>query len=473
MKQRTITAKEEESIRAYYRHPGVRARVEEFCGGKDFSCEYLVGFGPGLLRRGWRRPLRLTVGRTGLTGLMEEGLDLFRSVWDTSSTLAVWDVEYFNLDSWRGLYRDQDGHFALIEPAWRAITSLLNRYGVRFIDDTTASGYHFVSRIPFSSPVHARVESIGRIEESLARRYRGTAEGDEKRRRPVGEREALGYSGIGRLMEYLCHRVIAEVNGGDSPIPATISDTAGGGSGRGREGINLDITQYADPIYMRTIRTTFSTHQKHKVYTRLVGEDTAREVGVFAALPRAGLDYRELTRFRRDLSAAAEYSGRVGGFIPDAAAGWKSVLEDYLASPLHRFHADFDEYRPGRSGRPPELDPASLPPCVAAATKNPNPELLRPTNLRNLCRVLMRRKWHPRRIADYIRARYEEDHGWEVDWNKYHPEVRANFWSRVFCGMISTGLDRFEDFNCDSLQASGFCPSPRCGFSLAESGGGA
>ena len=33
------------AIRNYYLRDAVRARVEEFCGGRPFTCEYLVGFG--------------------------------------------------------------------------------------------------------------------------------------------------------------------------------------------------------------------------------------------------------------------------------------------------------------------------------------------------------------------------------------------------------------------------------------------
>lgn len=272
---------------------------------------------------------------------MEEGLDLFRSVWDRDATLAVWDVEYFNLDTWAGLYGDQIAYFELMEPTYRLIEELLDGYGIPHLNDTTASGYHFVSRIPFSSPVHARLEAIGAPERSLMEKYAVVPGGDNKRTRPLPERDARGYSAIGRLTEFLCHRVI-ERSAGRGPLPVMISDVASARTPRGREGMNLDITQYADPLFMRDIRTSFSTHQKHKVYVGRIGQELARRLPVYATVPRGTLSSKELLEIRRDLDRAAEYAGAVSSAIPDAAAGWGRVIEDYLASPLYRFHRDFD-----------------------------------------------------------------------------------------------------------------------------------
>ncbi|MCX6358095.1 MAG: hypothetical protein NT045_09550, partial [Candidatus Aureabacteria bacterium] len=186
------------AIRAYYRDESVRARIREFCGGSPFTCEYMVGSGEALVRQGYQRPLRLT-HEAGLGGLMDEALDIYRAVWDTEATLAIWDVEYYNLDSWTDLYRNQLHYFGLMEPVYDAIERFFDSYGIPHISDTTASGYHFVSRIPFSSPVHRRLEGIGKPERSLLEKYATLPGGDNKRRRPVPGRDANGYSAIGRL----------------------------------------------------------------------------------------------------------------------------------------------------------------------------------------------------------------------------------------------------------------------------------
>lgn len=467
---RVLSEDEFRSIQGYYRHDAVRARVREFCGGKTFSCEYLVGFGEFLVRQGYRRPLRLAE-EDGLVGLMEDGLDLFRSVWDRASTLAVWDVEYFNLDTWAGLYGEQLEHFNLMEPSYLLIERLLDSYGIPHLNDTTASGYHFVSRIPFDSPVHARLEAVGAPERGLMEKYALVPGGDNKRKRPLPERDARGYSGIGRLMEFLCHRVI-EKSGGGAPLQVKISDVATARTQRGREGLNLDITQYADPLFMRDIRTSFSTHQKHKVYVGRVGEGLARELPVYATVPRGTLSCAELLEVRRNLNRAAEYAAAVSSAIPDAARGWGRVIDDYLASRLCAFHRDFDSVEHEPPERWPEtywrLDLSALPPCAAQAIRNANWGLVTPTSIQTVCRTLMSMGWHPKHIGGLIRSYYEQPLDWGTDWSKYHAETRANFWARVYCGLISTGLDRLADFTCVSQQEKGFCPQTWCGFSLED-----
>ena len=460
-----------EAVREYYRDRNVRERIREFCGGKRFTCEYLVGFGEFLARNGYRRPLRLTNRQEELAGMMDQGLDIFRAVWDKKATLAVWDVEYFNLDTWHGLYRNQLSYFGLMEPVYRAIEGLMEEYGIPHINDSTSSGYHFISLIPFSSPVHRKLERIGHPEESLLKKYSEVHNDDSKRTRPLTKRAGRGYSGIGRLHEFLSHLVIRRTRK-ESPIPVTISDAAVGRMARGREGMSLDITQYADPLYMRDIRTTFSTHQKHKVYPGKVGRRTGRQLPVFATLPRNDLSFQELFLLRQDLKQAARYAGRCSGIIPEAAAGWERVIKDYRASTLFTFHRDFDAVSHEPVTRWPntywKLDLDTLPPCAANAIRNANWGLLNPTSLQNFCRVLFAIGWHPKHIAGLIRSYYETRPGWKIDWQKYHPETRANFWCRIYCGLIATGTDTLDDFNCVAQQEKGYCVHPYCGFSLKD-----
>ena len=455
-------------IREYYRNESVRERIREFCGGKVFSCEYLVGCGEHLRRRGYRK-LLILAEQPDLPDLMEDGLDLFRSVWDKNATLAVWDVEYFNLDTWSDLYRHQLDYFELMEPTYTVIENLLREYLIPHINDCTSSGYHFISEIPFSSPVHKRLEGIGHLEKSLSEKYALVPGGDNKRKRPLPEREGKGYSGIGRLIEFLCHRVIREARD-HSPLEITISDTATGRNPRGREGMSLDITQYGDPLYMRDIRTSFSTHQKHKIHIKRVGIENGRDLPVQATVPRNDLSFPDLFEIRKDLKRAAEYAATNRTVIPDASEGWERVLDDYLASPLYAFHRQFDEVEQEPPSRWPEtywkLELDSLPPCAAGALRNAKQELVIPTNLQNLCRIFFALGWHPKHIAGLIRSYYKRDLGWYTDWIKYNPETRANFWARIYCGLLVAGLDTLKDFNCASQAEKGICPLPRCGYNL-------
>jgi len=460
-----------EAVREYYRDKNVRERVDEFCGGKKFTCEYIVGFGEFLARNGYRRPLRLSNRQNDLAGMMDQGLDVFRAVWDKKATLAVWDVEYFNLDTWHGLYRNQLTYFELMEPVYQAIEELLAEYNIPHINDCTSSGYHFVSLIPFASPVHRKLERIGFPEETLLEKYSQVHGGDDKRSRILSERAGRGYSAIGRLHEFFCHLIIQRTRE-SSPIPVAISDTAVGRMQRGREGMSLDITQYADPLYMRDIRTTFSTHQKHKVYLGKVGRETGRQLPVFATLPRNKLSIQELFKLRKDLRLAADYAKKCSGIIPDASSGWERAIKDYRQSELFAFHQDFDRV----SHEPPErwkhtywkLDLDAIPPCAASAIRNPTWGILNPTSILNLCRVLFANGWHPKHIAGLIRSYYETMDGWNTDWEKYHAATRANFWARIYCGMIATGTDTLSDFRCVAHQEKGYCVHPYCGFNLGD-----
>ncbi len=472
MLSQIMSKKEFEKIRRYYRNEAVRRRIKEFNGGDEPTYEYLVGFGEFLARKGYRRPLKLIEGNDSIEGLMEMGLDLFRSVWDRKATLAVWDVEYFNLDSWKGLYQDQLTHFELMEPTYQAIRKTMDGYGVPCLNDSTASGYHYISLIPFSSPVHRRLEEVGPVEETLLEKYGRVPGGDYKRKRPVTERDARGYSGIGRLIEFLSHEVIRKARR-ESKLHITISDAVHDRTDRGREGMNLDITQYADPLYMRDIRITFSTHQKHKVHVGKVGIKTARQFPVYATVPRNGLSFRELFEIRKDLEKATEYAAQCTGVIPDASAGWEKVIEKYLASPLSRFHREFDSVRHEPPKRWPKtywkLDLKTLPACAGNSLRNATWGLTSPTSLQTFCRVLFSQGWHPKHIAGLIRSYYEKvELNWPINWEKYHAETRANFWARIYCGMIVTGVDSLDDFDCIHQSEKGYCPYPWCGFKLDD-----
>ena len=358
-----------------------------------------------------------------------------------------------------------------MEPSYLKIDSLMSEYGIPHLNDSTSSGYHFISQIPFSSPVHRRLEEIGHLEDSLKEKYARVQSDDDKRKRPVPERDALGYSAIGRLMEYLSHRVIDEA-GPESPIPITVSDAAVMRVERGREGMSMDITQYGDPLYMRDIRTTFSTHQKHKVYVGRVGKKLARRMPVYATVPRDNLSYRELFRIRKDLKLAAEYASQCSGTIPDAAVGWDRVISDYRRSRLYQFHQEFDSIEHDPPHTWPyaywKLDLSTLPPCAANTIRNACWGLLNPTCLQTLCRILYADGWHPKHIAGLVRSYYESREGWGVDWEKYNPETRADFWVRIYCGLIVTGVDTLKDFDCRHQQAKGFCPVHWCGFKLED-----
>ena len=85
-----------------------------------------------------------------------------------------------------------------------------------------------------------------------------------------------------------------------------------------------------------------------------------------------------------------------------------------------------------------------------------------------MLRVLLAVWWHPRHIAGLIRSKFERDFGWGEMWYRYDASTRANFYTRMFAGLITTGQDELVDFNCRSCQEKRYCPAEPCGSNLLD-----
>ena len=158
----------------------------------------------------------------------------------------------------------------------------------------------------------------------------------------------------------------------------------------------------------------------------------------------------ELLEVRGDLDSAREYAATAPAIIPKASKGWRKLLDDYRESSLFAFHRQFDavSHDPEKRWKETYLkcDLQKMPACVAMPLMNANPWLLMPTNIQTVCRYFYAAGWHPKHIGGLIRAYYSQGPYWPVSWTKYNAETRANFWTRVYCGMIVTGTNDLEDF---------------------------
>jgi hypothetical protein len=168
---------------------------------------------------------------------------------------------------------------------------------------------------------------------------------------------------------------------------------------------------------------------------------------------------------RRSEAEVRELARRACVRIPEQSFGTAKLLEEYLGSPLRRFHAFFysDRHDPKeRWSETYEHTPESLfPPCLRTLVQNPNDLLLKPAGMQLITRCLLARGWHPRHIAGYIRSIFENPaFGWGVRWGDYSAGIRADFYTRIFAGLRATGLDALVDFNCTSTREKGFCHSP-------------
>jgi hypothetical protein len=447
-----------EQIAAYYRDPAVRSRIAEYCGGSEsfparFSAVGLAGFGG---RRGLRSAdtAPVPVDATDLARLFDEGADVCRSFADGCGTLLQLDVDYVNPDDPYEANRDPRTCFARLEPVYRAVQDALTGFGVTTLALMTGRGYHFTARAPLGTPLHDALITIASLSLALGARY----EADEARH-PLAVSMGSAHEGAGRLVEHLAHGVVHALRG-RTAVPVTAADVPPPGRG---PFICLDFTAYGDPLFSRYARCAFSSHQK-----AALGPSSDSGPPFVIALPRESLPVGELLAARSDPATAAHLAESMSARIPDIceAAEWVQL---YGASPLARLHRHFDSVPPAptlAAEAYAHVAPAALPKCVRVALESPNPGLLVPTALRAVTLVLWSRGWHPRRIADLLRARYEADHGWGDLWRRYEPAARADFYVRLFTGLVVDGLDDASDFTCASQQRRGGCPGGDCGHEL-------
>lgn len=459
------------AIREYYRYASVRRRIAEYCGGiaeepEEFSCVYLVGYGVGEKRPFCPEP-HASMETARFAELLESGADVLRSIWDRSSLLGILDIEYANWDYPAEVFFRPAEVFAKMEPLYRTILRCFRALGAEPLTILTGQGYHFVFRIPMDCAAFPRLAAHGSVSAHLiewSNRF-GARFG-----RKISRLEAAAYEALGRLVELLVHRIFREYESlpGErgERIPAVPTDVAVGhvGPSGHREAISLDLSLYGDPLPRRATRCPFSVYQKHRVLSEKFGERAGREIPTPVLLPRSeGSDLGTLLEARVDGNRAARLAERSSVRIPDISGSLLGWLRDYECSSLSRIHHEMET-----SGLDRPTDPTNLPPCIAHCLREPNPHLLKPTNLQALTRVLLAGGWKPTEIAALVRSRYEEDHDWGDLWEKYDAATRARFYVRLFSGLVQTGVDREIDLNCLSQQEKGYCWQPFCGFNLAD-----
>jgi len=488
----------------YYKSENVIKRMLEYCGAdisefeleqdcdrlvnskklkiasESMSTEYLVGWGKKLLEERGRE--FESVRNYSLGWLLDNSFDVFRSVWDSKSMLFVIDVEYYSKKYPQIPYIDQEYTFKCIEPYFMIIKDILQEYGILPMIIATGQGYHFVFQVNTDSEAFDALSRIGHVEDTLLGKYSHLPEGS-RRERMVSEKEGCAYDGVGKLLEYIYHKVVQSIHGRDDLLPLMVGDISVGNEKM--EAISFDLSGYANPIFMRDIRLPFSTHQKHKVHPYKIGHENAKLIPIQIAVPRyvpgqVELSLKEIFELRRHYAKTAEFAGKISCRIPVYNEEVQTMVNEYLSSKLYEFHKDFDmtHQEPYSSWEYTydKFDLSQIPPCVAHVLANPNPTLLQPTQIQTLVRVLAGKQWwHPKHIAGLIRSKYERNYGWEVDFFKYDANTWACSWVRIYAGMMAVGTDDLCDFNCISHQEKGiswagkpYCVKPNCGYSLGS-----
>jgi len=457
-------------IRSYYKTSVIQKKIAEYCGADEcdpykFSCEYLVGVKEGISNNEYF----LSVPNDKIFWLFDIGADIFRSVWDKESVLFILDFEYYNLlYPAEAYFKPYDVYYKL-EEIYQRVKNIYQKYKLNYISIQTGQGYHFVFKLPINNSLFSDLLSLGYLESTLKGKYATTT---ARRKRPVPQEVGIVFHTAGRIIEFICYQLFSNLSNNYKGLPVVFSDVSVGN--RNKEAISLDLSMYADPIYMRDIRVPFSVYQKHRIYHKF--KLSTQDIPPFIVLVRENSgneyfdSYKEIISVRTNVKKVIDLAEQISCKIPDSGDGLALLLEEYKSSLLYKIHKDFDSCEHDD----PKIwyktydrfETKILPPCVRHCLEYPNDHLLKPTNLQTLTRVLLKLNWHPKHIAGLIRSKYERNYGWGDTWYKYDAASRANFYVRIYSDLILSGVDKEEDLNCLSHYEKGYCWKPNCGFKL-------
>ncbi|MEW5895924.1 MAG: hypothetical protein AB1650_09270 [Candidatus Omnitrophota bacterium] len=438
-------------IREYYEDSYVQARMIEFMGGKraeESTCVYLLKC--DVVEGDCIRKLP-----TELEFFLLNEMDVCRSLWDRKYLLVHLDIEYVNFDFPGEPYLDYERCFQLQQPLMDVVMSMFVKYGLKPLHLLSGRGHHFTWCVKQKSPIFHQLAGIGRLSENLRKKYR---EPHPPTGESIGVQLGKAFSGLGLAIEYLSFEAKAK---SVTRIPVQITAVRVEPQERGREVISIDISEYADPLDTRMIRIPFSVYHKHFTKRWLIPDNLRDTLPPIFLIPLTDHDYRKAIRIMRNPDEVHSLARTTSATIPECPKAMKRLIDDYKASRLARFH----EWFYSQEHEDPEnwltsYDQAPLdriPACARNILENPNDLLLRPECIRHVVICFLALGWHPRQIAGLIRSKYERNYGWGRLWYIYDAAERADFYTRVFSGLIELGYDLLDDFTCEGVKKSGVC----------------
>lgn len=445
-------------MKAYYANSHVRRRMLEYLGGGDgpATAQFITAGDAGASHHREPHPL------SDLEHFWDEGRDISRSLWDRKSLIAHLDIEYVNFDYPAEPYVEPNRIFELQRPIEWAVEGLLVDHGLQPLHLLSGRGHHFVWRVRQGSRAFKRLARLGCQPDEVAA---FNAAPHPPAGKPVPPTVGAAFAGLGRVMEFLAHR-LKESAAPMCKIPVKLTAVEVGPTRYGREMISLDISEYGDPLNMRVIRVPFSLYLKPWQQRGVLGEGVVARMPPCFLIPLHEMDSKQGVRVMSDIEMVSLLAQRASAQIPDQSAAMDSLIDTYLASPLGRFH----QFYYSQEQHPPETWPENydrtpldvMPACARFLIEHPNDLLLRPAGIERLVRVMLSLGWHPRHIAGLIRSRFERDFNWGAQWDGYVPALRADFYTRVFSGLVATGQDDLKDFDCATARDAKMCFVPDC-----------
>jgi hypothetical protein len=435
----------------------VRTRMAEFIGTERLSGEatsVLIIIGDT------RQPNVRKMSR--LPSYLEADLEISRSLWDSVFLLVDLDIEYVNFDFPIEPYIHPNRIFALQETVTTTVEKQLLFFGIAPLHLLSGRGHHFIWQVRRDAPAFERLIALGHPTPTVLSHY--------QRMEPVAGVKvdsALGtaYHGLGRVIEYLAAE-IKRISAASSRIPVELTAVEVGPGERGREMISLDVSQFGDPLDTRVTRVPYSRYLKMEQQKGLLGGEIIDRLPPIFEIPLGEMSVADALKVMRDPQAVVEWAEHVACFVPDCSTGMEQLISTYTTSALAKFHRHFYSAEPDPPDRWPQTynrtDLGQLPPCARLILEHPNDLLLRPSGMRRIVTVFLALGWHPRHIAGLIQSKFEQDYAWGRTWEGYDPGTRAEFYTRIFAGLVAARYDDLVDFNCQSAREQGTCRVADC-----------
>ncbi|MCK4778431.1 MAG: hypothetical protein KAS39_08610, partial [Actinomycetia bacterium] len=336
------------------------------------------------------------------------------------------------------------------EPLYESMREFFEKkYKIPIIIDTTASGYHLSTNIESDSKPFNELAALGKghLHQELLDKYSTNDPSDCKRYKATPEKFAYAYYGLGKIMQYAALELIKNFKGN---LPVTIGDVAIGSEKYPKHGISIDLSQYCDPYYIRVIRLPASTHQKHII------KNFADKQPAIDIIRQRGMSYKETLELMWDQDKAIKYYTTVSGKVPVSGKGWLDLIKNYKKSEVYKLHLQFE-----KNEESVDLDKLALelPPCLSQIFHHPFPNVLKPTNLKSLSQILLKKGMTVNQIKYIVNELYEKiDFEWEPT-HKYDRRQKANFWMSYYTTETLLGLNN-EETSCKVHKRKGYgiCP---------------
>lgn len=438
----------------YCRNGAVMQRMAEFLGGTSTSratAAFILG-GNGY---GFQTP---PSPPQWLPAYCKAGFEIDRSLWDQRDFIADLDIDFVNFDSALEPYLDPLPAFTSMKPVVDVLTLFLASNGIHPLQVVSGRGHHFLWAIPRDSEPFRQLAHIGEIPDSLAATYARTYVLPGKR---VERELGCAFAGLGKLMEFVGHQVLGQASP-VSLLPLQLAIIEVGGQPGNRRAISIDLSEYGDPLHTRCVRLPFSPYLKPRQLEWAAKESELPALSPIFAIPARGLSVEEAIHVMRDPDQTVRLAKEASAFIPEEATGTASLIDAYEHSEVARFHQWSAFAHGGEPEHPGRTVRSDLPPCAQWVLDHPNDLLLKPGFHQFIVRTLLALGWAPASIADRIAECFHADFGWGDRFRTHDRNYRAQFYTRLFAGLVATGCDSLVDLNCASHKEKGYCMIPEC-----------